>query len=344
MLQTPDGLMAHALALTRAGRLQDATAALLGGLQPGASARAATDVIDVLARVVDDPRPASAGGASATGTASFSTGEHSCAAGSRAWRLSLPPATPGVARPLLVMLHGCQQDSADFARGTGMDALAALAGMAVLYPEQAAGQNPQRCWNWFKHNHQQAGRGEPAILADMVHATVQRHGLDARRVCVAGLSAGGAMAAILGAACPGVFAAVGVHSGLPAGAAHDLPSALAAMQGKGPALAQAGAMPPTIVIHGDQDGTVAAVNGQRVLLAAARGLPATVRTLNSGGRRCTVTQHRAADGTQRAEHWLVDGAGHAWQGGQAGGSFTDRQGPDASAAMLAFFAQHALPA
>ena len=132
--------------------------------------------------------------------------------------------------PLIVMLHGCTQDPADFALGTGMNTLAREQGFAVLYPAQTQDANPQRCWNWFKHSHQQRGHGEAALLAGMTRAVIAKNGLDARRVYVAGLSAGGAMAAILGQAYPDLYAAVGIHSGLASGAASDLMSALSAIK------------------------------------------------------------------------------------------------------------------
>ncbi|NML16917.1 PHB depolymerase family esterase [Azohydromonas sp. G-1-1-14] len=162
---------------------------------------------------------------------SFVEGSHTEAGLTRHYKLYIPPERHGAGLPLVVMLHGCTQHPDDFAAGTGMNEAAREHGFYVLYPAQAQKANPQRCWNWFKHNHQGRGRGEPALLAGMARAVMARHGIDPQRVYVAGLSAGGAMAAILGGAYPDLFAAVGVHSGLPAGAARDLPSALAAMRG-----------------------------------------------------------------------------------------------------------------
>ena len=152
-------------------------------------------------------------------------------AGTRRYRLYVPSHAAGKPLPLVVMLHGCTQDAEDFARGTRMDEAARREGFAVLYPEQCAKANPQRCWHWFRKKDQGRDHGEPALLAGMVRRVIREHDLDAGRVFVAGLSAGGAMAAVLGRTHPDLFTAVGVHSGLAAGAASDLPSALGAMRG-----------------------------------------------------------------------------------------------------------------
>jgi poly(hydroxyalkanoate) depolymerase family esterase len=238
------------------------------------------------------------------------------------------------------MLHGCTQNPDDFAAGTGMNDVALQRGFCVLYPAQSPRINPQRCWNWFKRSHQQRGRGEAALLAEMTRDVTTRHAIDASRVYVAGLSAGGAMAAALGAAYPDVYAAVGVHSGLAAGIAADLPSALAAMQGGAATAAHDGASGmPTIVFHGDADATVHPANGARVV-AASVGDATTVEIEHraaDGTRACTRRIHRAGDGRVVAEHWLVHGAPHAWSGGRPAGSYTDVRGPDATAEMVRFF-------
>jgi poly(hydroxyalkanoate) depolymerase family esterase len=231
----------------------------------GAPARARDeDVIDVEARVVG------AAAARPVRGESFIAGHFWNECGARDYKL-FEPARDGRALPLVVMLHGCTQDPDDFARGTRMNALGRAQGALVLYPAQSRRGNAQRCWNWFKHNHQARGKGEPAILAGMVREVMATHDVDPTRVYVAGLSAGGAMAAILGDAYPDLFAAVGVHSGLPTGSATDVQSAFAAMGGGAQPLrrgTQQGVTPPTIVFHGDADATVNVVNGERVLQAA----------------------------------------------------------------------------
>jgi poly(hydroxyalkanoate) depolymerase family esterase len=239
------------------------------------------------------------------------------------------------------MLHGCKQDPDDFAAGTRMNEAARAQGCFVLYPAQSRQANPQGCWNWFKHSHQERDRGEPALLAGMTLDVIERHGIDPARVYVAGLSAGGAMAAIMGEAYPELFAAVGVHSGLAAGSATDLGSALGAMSrgSAGPAEKVSGR--PTIVFHGDADRTVHPTNGEHVVNASGHGTPApaTQQERAPGGRSYTRSVHRAADGRVLAEHWVVHGSPHAWSGGSSDGSYTDPQGPDASAEMLRFFLQ-----
>jgi len=280
-------------------------------------------------------------------------GRYTGAQGTRVYRLYQPPqalAAPSVLWPLVVMLHGCNQNPDDFARGTRMNRLAAAHGFLVLYPAQSMQHSPRRCWNWFKRIHQGRGRGEPALLAGMVQQVVAVHAIDPLRIYVAGLSAGGAMAAILGNAYPEVFAAVGVHSGLPTAGAHDVGSALAAMQGRAPTHTTSGATPPpTIVFHGDADPTVHPVNGERLFVAAtATPIDQTlvaesrVRQANQG-RTATRQVHLDAAGHVMAEYWVLHGAGHAWSGGSTQGSFTDANGPDASAEMWRFFSSHSLP-
>ena len=259
-------------------------------------------------------------------------------AGARDYKLFLPPGAGEQPRPLVLMLHGCTQTPDDFAAGTRMNEAAAAQGVVVLYPAQSVQMNPQRCWNWFKRQHQQRDRGEPALLAALVRQVVAEQRIDPSRVYVAGLSAGGAMAAVLGQAYPDLFAAVGVHSGLASGVAGDLPSALAAMQSGAPA-PRASRPVPTIVFHGDRDATVNPANGAQVFAAATPpGATAhTERIARPGARAHTRQQQRDAHGRVVAEHWLVHGAAHAWSGGSSAGSYTDPQGPDATREMLRFF-------
>jgi poly(hydroxyalkanoate) depolymerase family esterase len=368
MNETFRALMREATALTRGGRLKEAVAAIQRAL-PAVVARSPVPSASPAAPVAPCPIAAPASPVRPSESPRFvreatvpNAAPPQPQAGGVEWgsqaeggrdmryRLYVPPGPLDAARPLIVMLHGCTQDPDDFAAGTGMDELARARGLFVLYPQQTARANPQRCWNWFKHNHQRRGSGEPALIAAAVRAVLLRHRADPQRVFVAGLSAGGAMADIVGAAYPDLFAAVGVHSGLPRGAAGSVGEALAAMGGRegsaGPTSKPSGQQPlPTIVFHGDRDATVHPVNGERIVAALLAGTATGTTTVvetgrAAGGLAFTCTLHRGSDGASVAEHWLVQGGGHAWSGGRAQGSFTDARGPDASAEMLRFFLAH----
>ena len=269
---------------------------------------------------------------------------HTSARGSRDYRLYLPANHPDGRLPLVVMLHGCTQTPEDFAIGTGMNALAEEFGCLVAWPAQPAGANVQKCWNWFRPQDQARHLGEPALIAGLTRDILRDHSADPARVYVAGLSAGGAAAAIVAMAYPEIFSAVGVHSGLAVGGAWDVPSAFAAMRSAAPGKIGLPTV-PTICFHGTADATVHAGNGTAVLDQALQCRPglriAVEQGTAPGGRRFRRTHHRGDDGRTEAELWEVDGAGHAWAGGQAGGSYTDPAGPDASREMLRFFRQHA---
>jgi poly(hydroxyalkanoate) depolymerase family esterase len=275
------------------------------------------------------------------------------ASGTRRYRLYRPGRCYVGARPLLMMLHGCAQSPDDFGAGTRIHARGEGRGWFVLYPEQDRQANRQGCWNWFERVHQQRDRGEPAILAGMIRQLSASHRIDPRRVYVAGFSAGGAMAAVLASTHPELFAAVGIHSGLPHLAASDPLSAMVVMR-RGPARrqvrhnAESGVL-PTIVFHGDQDTTVHPENGEALILrrrspvSGAALTPAGIRIVHGrvrGGRAWTRTLHHDATGRCQGEHWLIHGSGHAWSGGDPVGSYTDPLGPDASREMLRFFREH----
>ncbi|KAB2541386.1 esterase [Salipiger aestuarii] len=265
-------------------------------------------------------------------------------AGSRMYRTYVPASAKAGAGGVIMMLHGCTQSPEDFAAGTGMNELAEKHGFVVIYPAQSRGDNAQSCWNWFSRGDQRRDRGEPAILAGMASRVCAAHDIVRDHTFVAGLSAGGAMAAILGETYPDVFAAVGVHSGLPVGAAKDVPSAFAAMGGNildAPIRPRSGSTVRTIVFHGTADATVSPKNGESV---ARRALDSNTRQSlethergHANGRNFSRVISSDANGAAVVEHWRIDGQGHAWSGGSTGGSYTDPKGPDASAEMVRFF-------
>jgi poly(hydroxyalkanoate) depolymerase family esterase len=366
MNPTLQDLMRSATRLTQTGRLSEATAAIQRALSGAgapvraaplhAAAEASPLVLDGC--VFEMPAPAAAAAAKTAPSGVFTSGTHSDGALTRAYKLFVPPGRAERARALVVMLHGCTQDPDDFAAGTGMNDSATLQDFVVLYPAQSPDANPSRCWNWFKHNHQRRGSGEPALIASMTRAVMKEQGIDPRRVFVAGLSAGGAMASIVAQAYPDIFAAAGVHSGLPPGAASSVPEALSVMNigvagTGGPARSRSadpapGVHVPTIVFHGDQDRTVHPRNGEQVIKAALGSAAAGATRVEQGssgqGRRYTRSVHVGEHGDTLAEHWLLHGAGHAWSGGHAAGSYTDGAGPDATREMLRFFLEHPLAA
>jgi poly(hydroxyalkanoate) depolymerase family esterase len=302
-----------------------------------------------------------------TGEGSFTQSSFTNEYGTRDYRLYVPSAYEDQRVPLIVMLHGCRQDAEDFAAGTRMNVLADRETFFVLYPEQGSAAHPLNCWNWFEPPDQERDKGEPSIIAGITEKVIAEHNIDADRVYVAGMSAGGAMTTIMVAAYPDLYAAIGVHSGLEYKAADDSVTALKVQKTGGPDPNQQGhnaflsARPetrvlPTIVFHGEKDAVVNVVNGHQTLSQWAQ----TNDYADDGSENDSITDEPAevlqeqtpegyhylryayenSEGYVIMEKWVIQELGHGWSGGDAEGSYTDPKGPDASEEMVRFFEQH----
>ena len=259
-----------------------------------------------------------------------------CTAGTRSYKLYIPSTPAAERRPLVIMLHGGTQDADDFAIGTRMNAVAEELGFIVAYPIQPRAANASLCWNWFLPEHQRRDAGEPAIIAGITRELIAEYDIDASRVFVAGLSAGGAMAAVMGEKYPDLYTGIGVHSGLAYGAASDLPSAFAAMRGTHGKRQRRG-VPAIrmIVFHGDADNIVHPSNAAIIVGRQSTGSKQTMQ--RGAGKTFTRRTVEDRSGKTVAEDWTIHGSGHAWSGGSADGSYTDPHGPDATREMMRFF-------
>ena len=291
-----------------------------------------------------------------TATGQFLWREITTPSGARRYKLFVPSRYDGsAAMPLVVMLHGCTQDPDDIARGTRFNELAEEKSVLVAYPEQPESQNPKKCWNWYDPAHQKRDSGEPALIGGITRQVLHDYRVDSRRVYVAGVSAGAAMAVIVALVYPELFAAVGLHSGIAYGAATNVMEALSAMQGKGPdsvvlASRAREAMQgnswaiPAIIFQGGSDRTVNVANSAQLVAQVLSmqgghaGEPAGKSSGITADYHYSRVVHGAGDST--VELWVVDELGHAWSGGSSDGSFTDTHGPNASSEMMRFFLDH----
>lgn len=276
--------------------------------------------------------------------------------------LYLPPQAGAAPLPLVVMLHGCQQTATDFAASTRMNALAARKGFAVLYPQQSAAADAHRCWHWYKRSTQE-GLGDVRLIADMILQVQRKHGLDASRTYVAGLSAGAGLANILALRYPAMVAAVGLHSAPVFGTTDSPMSAYGAMQHGSAAshrdsvrafgsATQAFPGMPAILIHGARDSVVRRINMTQLTEQFA--------ILNAGRitREAAVLRRYPARSTGRHPRHAYESAswyagrkpqlvaceiaqlGHAWSGGDGSVDFSAPEGPDATLMMWTFFTHH----
>jgi poly(hydroxyalkanoate) depolymerase family esterase len=304
-------------------------------------------------------------GAAAATAGRVMAGSYANSAGTLAYEAFVPDSVGGEGGkrvPLVVALHGCTQTAAGFRALTRLDELAAKRGFVVVFPEQPKSRNQLGCWNWFQQDHMQRGAGEPSMIAGITNEVLQRYPIDPDRVYVTGLSAGGAMASVMGATYPDLFAAIGVAAGCEyaAGAAcagykgtDPEQSARAAYQAMG-SLARP---VPFIVFQGDKDKTVPPENADQLVQsgqaiadwaddgARNSSIPArpsrTSAGWNQGGRSYTLRHYKDGHGHELAQYWMVHGMEHAWSGGDATQPYADPAGPDATAAMYDFFMDHA---
>ena len=304
---------------------------------------------------------------SLTANDEFLAGVFRTDAGERRYKLFRPGALPSAGqRTLVVVLHGCTQDADDIARGTRLNAAASREGFVVLYPEQPASANALKCWNWFLPEQSARGCGEAVIIAELTAKVVRDERIGPRRTVITGISAGGAMAANLVADYPELWTAVALHSGLPAHVARSQAEAIAVMtngaadpdalgraafdamgayaRAAHDAMGARARIVPALLMHGGADHLVSPLNLRAttrqfvVMNALAAGAPVPEPTeLPATDARCHGQRWALADGRVLAESWRFDGVGHAWSGGDAGGTYTDPGGPDATALVLEFF-------
>ena len=300
----------------------------------------------------------------------WATGTAHAAGGSRHYKLWVPATLEEKPSPLLMMLHGCTHDAEDTAEISGMNRIAEANGFLVVYPEQSRLANLMKCWNWFAEKDQTRDAGEPSILAAAVDKVRSTHHVDGDRIYVAGVSAGGAMASILGATYPDLFAAIAVFAGAEFKAATSVSTGLAAMKHGGPHPIRQGQLAfdamrggltqtkrrrmPVIVFHGTADTTVNPVNADQVIaqwgktnaclaMRSADSEFALRETVIGGqvpeGYAFRKYVYSDPAGRLLMEKWLIQGLGHAWSGSPKASKYGDPKGPNASAEVWRFFCE-----
>jgi poly(hydroxyalkanoate) depolymerase family esterase len=299
-------------------------------------------------------KPGAATVANPSGTSQFLSLSFGNEAGTRTYKLFVPSGYRNEPCPLVVMLHGCKQTPDDFAAGTRMNELAETHTFLAVYPAQSVSANLRKCWNWFEPRNQQRELGEPSLVAGITRSVMEAYAVDRERVYVAGMSAGGAAAAVLGATYPDLYAAIGVHCGVASGLADGVISGLIVMDsGNGTGTSRASReraespsrLVPTIVFQGDCDVIVNPRNAERftTTFVAAACAKQTEAGQVPNGLAFTKTTYHDAGGDDVLEQWSVHGMGHAWSGGSESGSYTDPLGPNASGEFVRFFLSHRHP-
>lgn len=343
--------MAEITRLMRAGQLTEATQMIQSGLGQGATPMpvmtGGLDLSGLTAPGLGSPGFPGAGLMRGARTApdlpqgaSWDWRRHQAAGQTREVRVYVPAALAGDQAPagLLLLLHGCTQDPDDFATGTGILAAAEQHRLIVVAPTQPSSANMNKCWTWFDPRHAATDGGEAAFLADLTRTIAHEFAIPPERRFAAGLSAGGAMAVILGAVFADDFGAVACHSGLPNGAARDMGGAFQAMSQGGSDRGQ-GVGCRLFVLHGSTDTTVSPRNGDAVLQQALHRQPDLSRRAADArlqDRNVRIWRYRDDAGRLQIESWRVEGLGHAWSGGAPQGSHT-APGPSATQAMIRFF-------
>jgi poly(hydroxyalkanoate) depolymerase family esterase len=302
---------------------------------------------------------------SATAEAGTFAGQHTEAAGTRAFRGFVPSGYDRAKPlPLVVALHGCTQTADQLRQLTRFDELAEARKFIVVYPEQSKSANFLGCWNWFLDAHMHRGAGEPSIIAGITAWAQQHYAIDRRRIYVTGLSAGGAMASVMGATYPNLYAAIGVGSGCEYAAGAPCAGYRSADPEQAGLLARRAMGPfarplPVVIFQGDRDTTVPPVNAEQLVRqwqvtadwaddgAANRSVPRSARRRSfrraSGRRTAAVASYGDGRGRVLVQRWLVRGMGHAWSGGCSCAAYSYPSGPDATRAMYRFFMRHPMP-